>query len=117
MGTVDDYLAGLDEADAAAIGHVYAIARELAPDAEQGLGYGMPALTWRGKPLVSVMRAKKHIGLYPFSGTVVATVAADLAGLPGVTSEKGTIRFQPSDPLPDGVLRDLLSARLAQIAG
>ena len=45
MGTIDDYLAGLDPQDAAVIAHVYAVAREEVPEAEQGLGYGMPALT------------------------------------------------------------------------
>ena len=58
MGTVDDYLADLDPADAAVISHVYAVARQAVPDAEQGIGYGMPALTYRGKALLSVMRAK-----------------------------------------------------------
>lgn len=50
MGTIDDYLAGLDPADAAIIAHTYDIAREVAPDAEQGLGYGMPALVYPASP-------------------------------------------------------------------
>ena len=76
MGTVDDLLAGLDPADRAPVAHLYAVAREVVPEAEQGLGYGMPALVYRGKPLISVMRAKKHIGVYPFSPDAVSAVAA-----------------------------------------
>ena len=112
MGTVDEYLEGLDPADRIAVDHVYAIAREVVPDAEQGKGYGMPALTYRGKPLLSVMRTKKHIGIYPFSQEAVAAAAPMLDGF---DLEKGTIRFQPSAPPPDDAIRALVTARRDQI--
>ena len=117
MGTVDDYLAELDPADRAAIDRVYALAREVVPDAEQGKGYGMPALVYRGKPLISVMRAKKHIGVYPFSPDAVTAVAADVEAVAGYGLDKGTIRFQPEHPLPDDVVRALVRARAEQIDG
>jgi uncharacterized protein YdhG (YjbR/CyaY superfamily) len=117
MGTVDDLLAELDPADRPSIERIYAIAREVAPDAEQGLGYGMPALVYRGKPLVSVMRAKKHIGVYPFSPAAVTAVTGALTGHPGIGLDKGTIRYQPEDPLPDEVVRALVTARKEQIEG
>lgn len=115
MGTVDDYLAGLEPADRELIGHVFEIAREEAPSAEQGLGYGMPALVYRGASLLSVMRTKKHIGVYPFSPAAVAAVSVTLADHPGIGLDKGTIRFQPEHPLPDTAVRDLVRARLDQI--
>lgn len=115
MGTVDDLLAGLDPADRPSIERVYEIAREVVPEAEQGLGYGMPALVYRGKPLISVMRAKKHIGVYPFSPDAVSAVAGMLASHPGIGLDKGTIRFQPDHPMPDDVVRALVMARRDQI--
>jgi len=114
MGTVDDYLAELDPVDRDVIAHVYEVAREVVPEAEQGLGYGMPALVYRGKSLLSVMRAKRHIGVYPFSPAAVAAVADDL---PESDVAKGTIRFQPERPLPDDVVRALVASRKAQIEG
>jgi len=114
MGTVDDYLTDLDPPDRSVIGHVYELARELVPEAEQGKGYGMPALVYRGKPLISVMRAKKHIGVYPFSPAAVSAVAEQL---PASDVAKGTIRFQPDQPLPDDVVRTLVASRKAQIDG
>src|SRR4051812_8424622 len=78
MGSVDDYLTELVQSDQDAIAHVYDLARDLVPEAEQGRGYGMPALVYRGKPLISVMRAKKHIGVYPFSPAAVSSVADEL---------------------------------------
>lgn len=117
MGTVDDLLAQLDPADRPSIERIYTIAREVGPDAEQGLGYGMPALVYRGKPLVSVMRAKKHIGVYPFSPEAVSTVADALSGHTGIGLDKGTIRYQRDHPLPDDVVRALVTARKDQIEG
>ncbi len=117
MGTVDDYLDELEPGDRAAIDRVYALARAEVPEAEQGKGYGMPALVYRGKPLISVMRAKKHIGIYPFSPDAVAAVAADVEAVPETGLDKGTIRFQPEHPLPDAVVLALVRARREQIEG
>jgi len=114
MGTIDDYLADLDPSSRDAIQRVYAVAKTVAPDAEQGKGYGMPALVYRGKSLIAVMRAKTHIGLYPFSPDVVAAVAPDLAGY---SLDKGTIRFQPDEPLPEDVVVRIVELRKAQIDG
>lgn len=117
MGTVDEYLSGLEPADRDAVGRVYAIARTVVPDAEQGAGYGMPALVHRGKPLLSVMRAAEHIGVYPFSPDAVAAVAADVRAVPETGLAKGTIRFQPGHPLPDDVVVALVGFRRNQIEG
>lgn len=112
MGTIDDYLDGLDPADRAVIAHVYDIARDEAGETTQGMSYGMPALLYRGKALISVMRTRKHIGVYPFSGRVPGAVG-DL--LDGYDHDKGTIRFQPEHPLPDETVRAIVAARRGEI--
>lgn len=114
MGTVDDYLAGLDEAARPTVEQIYRVARETAPEAEQGLGYGMPALVYRGKPLLSVMRAKAHVGIYPFSPEAITAVAGMLDG---IDHAKGTIRAPLDTPLPDELVRALVTARRDQIDG
>ena len=112
MGTIDDYLAGLDPADAAVIGHVYDVAREKVPEAEQGMSYGMPTLMYRGKGLLAVMRTRKHIGLYPNSGRVLAKFAEQLADF---DVDKGTLRFQPGKPPADELIELIVAARRAEI--
>jgi uncharacterized protein YdhG (YjbR/CyaY superfamily) len=112
MGTIDDYLAQLDPTDAAVIGHVYDVARETVPEAEQGTSYGMPTLMYRGKGLLAVMRTRKHIGLYPNSGRVLPAFADQLAGF---DVDKGTLRFQPDSPPTDGLVKRIVAARRAEI--
>lgn len=116
-GAVTAYLAGLDPADADVIGQVYAVARDVVPDAGEGLSYGMPALTYRGKPLIAAVRAARHVGVYPFSGDLVAGVAEQVAAVPGASTSKGTVRFAPGSPLPEAIVRALVAARRDQIDG
>lgn len=112
MGTVDDYLAELDSDDRGAIERVYDIARQLVPDVEQGKGYGMPALVYKGKSLIAVMRNEKHLGLYPFSPEAIAAAVSELEGF---DRDKGAVRFQVDQPLPSAAIRTLVMTRKAQI--
>ena len=98
--------------DEAVVEHVRAVARATVPEAVDGLGYGMPALRYRDKPLLSVMAAKHHIGLYPFSGAVVTAVAGELDGF---SFAKGTIRFSAEKPLPDDLVRRIVLLRRDEI--
>lgn len=112
MGEVDEYVAGLDEPARSAIAAVYRVARATVPDAVEGRGYGMPALRYRDTALLSVMQAKAHLGLYPFSPAVIAALADELAGF---GTAKGTIRFTPQHPLPDDLVERLVSLRRDEI--
>jgi uncharacterized protein YdhG (YjbR/CyaY superfamily) len=92
--------------------HVRALAREAVPEAVDGTGYGMPALRYRDRPLLSVMPARHHIGLYPFSPAVVDAVAGELGGY---SFAKGTIRFSANHPLPDELVRRIVLLRRDEI--
>ena len=93
---------------------IYARALELVPDAAQGKGYGMPALRYRGKPLLSVMATKSHLSLFPFSASVVAQVAPELEGY---ALSKGTIRFSVDRQVPAAVVTRIVELRRAEIEG
>ena len=114
MGTVDDYLAGLDETSRAAFERVRDIALQVVPDAEQGTSYGVAALMVRGKPLLGFHAAAKHLALYPFSGAAVDAVRDRLAGF---SLARGTVRFTADTPLPEQAVRDLVQARRDQVPG
>ncbi|QJW35104.1 iron chaperone [Cellulosimicrobium protaetiae] len=112
MGTVADYLAGVDEPDRTTLAHVVDVARDVVPDATEGTSYGMPALLYRGKALLSAMASAQHLAVYPFSPAAVTAVEPRLDGF---SHAKGTVRFSTEHPLPDDVVRDLVATRVAQI--
>jgi uncharacterized protein YdhG (YjbR/CyaY superfamily) len=112
VGVVDDSLADLPEPDRGCLQHVVRIARAVAPDATEGMSYGMPALKLDGKPLVGVVAAAKHLSIFPFSPAVVEAVAHRLEGF---SLSKGTIRFTAAHPLPDDVVKEIVRLRTAEI--
>jgi uncharacterized protein YdhG (YjbR/CyaY superfamily) len=115
MGTVTDYLDGIDDAARRAeLRRLVDTARRIVPDAEEGMGYGMPALRYRGKPLLAVVSAAKHLSLFPFSGSIVEALADDLDGY---SVSKGTIRFDVDRPLPDSVVEKVVRMRVDEIEG
>jgi uncharacterized protein YdhG (YjbR/CyaY superfamily) len=87
---------------------------ELVPDAVEGRSYGMPALLYRGKGLISTMQTRTHLAIYPYSGDVVARVTDRLAGY---SVSKGAIRFSLEHPIPPDVLDDVIEFRASELEG
>ena len=114
MGPLTAYLEGLDAERRSALQRVVDVARRVAPEAEEGMSYGMPALRLMGRPLVGVTAARAHLSLFPFSPAVVEAVSDDLEGY---ALSKGTIRFTPDHPLPDRVVERVVALRRAEIEG
>jgi len=114
VGTIGDYLVGLEPDQRAALQHVVDVARRVAPDADEGTSYGMPALRLAGRPLLGITAAAKHLSVFPFSPAVVESVAPDLAGH---SLSKGTIRFSVDQPIPDEVIERVVTLRRAELEG
>ncbi|WP_019147048.1 iron chaperone [Timonella senegalensis] len=112
MAEFTDYIAGLGEPEKSAVERIHQRALSRLEGVGEGLGYGMPALTYRGKTLLSVQVAKSHIAYYPFSGAVVEALEGDLANF---DHSKGTIRFSVDHPLPDDLVDRLIDLRRAEI--
>ena len=110
MGTVDDYLAELDPADRAVDrAHLRRSRARSCRMPSRARATGCRRSCYRGKPLISVMRAKKHIGVYPFSPDAVSAVADALEGSRRRASTRGRSASSRSDPLPDDVVRALVA--------
>ena len=109
---MDDYLGELPEAQKAALQRVRTIVGGLAPDAEEGTSYGVPAFIYSGRPLLGFGATKKHLSIFPFSPAAIEAVRDRLEGF---DVAKGTIRFSPDNPVPDDVLADVVRARMQEI--
>lgn len=114
MAEVEEFLSGLGAPAREVFEHISRLAHEVAPEAEEGTGYGLPALRYRGKPLIGFKVAKNHLSVVPFSSEAVEAVRGSLDGY---DVSKGTIRFSAENPPPDVVLRELLTLRKQEIDG
>ena len=53
---------------------------EIVPKAEEVVSYGMPAFKVDGKIVAGLLANKKHVGYYPFSGSIFPSTLK--AGIP-----------------------------------
>ncbi len=83
--------------------------KAVAPGAVETISYGLPAFKYQGRPLVYFGAAKNHCALYGISPD------AHQDELAAYDTSKGTIRFPAGEPLPEALLKTLLSARIAEI--
>lgn len=114
MGTVDDLIAGLDEPRGSALRHVLDLAMTAAPEAVQGMSYGVPALRQGGRPLLGFNAWDTHLAIYPFSPAAIEPVRESLEGFSVST---GTVRFTVEHPLPDDAVTGIVRARRAELDG
>src|SRR5688572_1726822 len=109
---MDDYLGDLEPAQKAALERVRAAVGRIAPDADEGRSYGVPAFIYAGRPLLGFAAAKNHLSIFPFSPAAIEAVREQLDGF---DLAKGTIRFTPDRPVSDDVLADLVRVRKQEI--
>ena len=107
-----DFLAAFPAEQRNALLALRAEIRKAAPDAEEYMGYGIPAFRQDGA-LVSFGAAKAHCAFYVQSPATMETFAAELKGM---DTSKGTIRFKPDAPLPAELVHRIVKARLAENA-
>jgi uncharacterized protein YdhG (YjbR/CyaY superfamily) len=112
MGEVTDYIAGLDEPARSVLERYRARALAVAPEAVEGTSYGMAALRYRGRPLISVVSTKQGYSVFPFSPAVVERVIAEFDEF---ESTKGGIKFTDKRDLPDKAFDTLVARRRDEI--
>ena len=106
---IDGYLSTVPDDARATLEEVRRTIKTIAPGAVESISYGMPAFKYRGRPLVYFAAAKNHCALYGIG------VAAHEPELAAYDTSKGTIRFPPGEPLPEALVKTLISARIAEI--
>jgi uncharacterized protein YdhG (YjbR/CyaY superfamily) len=110
--SIDAYLAKVSPERRGALQTLRKTILSILPDAEECISYSMPAFRHRGHVVAGFLATSMGCSYFPFSGTTLATVAADLKGY-GRT--KSALHFDPAKPLPAALVRKLLRARVAEI--
>jgi uncharacterized protein YdhG (YjbR/CyaY superfamily) len=109
FSTVDEYIAQFPESTQDLLKQMREWIKETAPDAEEYIGYGMPAYKWRGA-LVYFAGYKKHIGFYPTGSGITAFEHK----LTFYKSSKGAIQFPLTQPLPEALIKEIVKYRVQQ---
>jgi uncharacterized protein YdhG (YjbR/CyaY superfamily) len=112
VGEVTDYVASLDEPARSVLEGYRVRAVSVEPRADEGTSYGMAALRYRGRPLISVVSTRQGYSVFPFSPAVVESVMAQYGGF---AYTKGGIRFTHEHQLPDEVFDALVARRRDEI--
>jgi len=84
---------------------------EVIPDAEEVVSYGMPAFKLDGRVLAGLLANKKHVGYYPFSGSILHLFPEELAKF---STTKSAIHVPVDKPLAKGLIKKLIRARIQQ---
>jgi uncharacterized protein YdhG (YjbR/CyaY superfamily) len=106
---VDDYIAHQPELVRPYLEKMREIIRKAAPEAEEGLSYGMPAYKQHGI-LVYFAGFKNHYSLFALPKTNLQFKDQ----LKGFKTSKGTIQFPFGEPVPVKLVTGIVKLRVAE---
>ncbi|MSY15226.1 MAG: DUF1801 domain-containing protein [Actinobacteria bacterium] len=84
---------------------------EIVPDAVEVISYAMPAFKVDGVIVAGLLANKKHVGYYPFSGSILKLFPEELANFSKTMS---AIHVPIDKPLTKTLMKKLIKARLTQ---
>jgi uncharacterized protein YdhG (YjbR/CyaY superfamily) len=109
-GTIDEYLARLSGEKRAALARLRTIIKSAAPRAEECISYHIPTFKQNGM-LVGFGASANHCTFFLMSTSIMTTFSKELKRY---QTGKGSIRFQPDDPIPATLVKRLVKARIAE---
>jgi len=112
MERVTEYLAGLPAAQRAALEDLRRLVMAASPEAVEVFGYGMPGFKYRGRPLMYFGAWKEFCSIY---GMGYAPINRHRAELAAFELRKGTIHFQPGEPVPATLVATMIHERMVDI--
>ena len=83
---------------------------QIIPEAQEVVSYAMPAFRVDGEVVAGLLANKKHVGYYPFSGSILKLFPEELAKF---TTTKSAIHVPVDKTLTKTLLAKLIKARIA----
>lgn len=109
VATTEAYIKSLPSSIKEGFIELHKIIISAAPEAEQGIGYGMPCLKLKGVLLYYASHTH-HYSLYPSPSAIEAFKDQ----LVKYTISKGTIQFEHAKPLPKKLITSIVKFRLKE---
>jgi uncharacterized protein YdhG (YjbR/CyaY superfamily) len=110
--TVDAYIASFDDERSEMLERVRSTIREVLPNAEEKVRYGMPAVMLGGRYAIHFAAWKKHLGLYPVP-VLDSEFEREIAPF---RAAKDSVNFSYSQPIPYPLIKRVTAAIVAQRA-
>jgi uncharacterized protein YdhG (YjbR/CyaY superfamily) len=108
--SVDEYLARVPEPARSTLGKVRAAIRSAAPGATEIISYQIPAFR-TSQVLVWFAAFADHCSFFP----TAAVIEQFKDELNGYRLSKGTVQFPTDKPLPGGLIKKMVKARVAVV--
>lgn len=112
MSVIDDYLKKIEPAKRRQLEHIREIAKEVVPDSEDVISYGMPTLQHKGKSFLGFDAHKNHIGIYPYGGEEIEVFKDKLKDF---ELSSGAIRVPYDKSIPENLLKEIIKHRIKRI--
>lgn len=109
---IDRYLAGVEEPKRSTLEGLRRTILDVAPDAEEGISYGLPAFRLHGKVIAGFAAFKDHLSYLPHSGSVFPELRSEIESY---VVTKGSLHFPIDVPLPQSLVEQLMSVRISQV--
>jgi uncharacterized protein YdhG (YjbR/CyaY superfamily) len=106
MNSVDKYILAFPKNVQEILINIRKIIKKAAPDAEETIGYGMPAFKLNGY-LVFFAAYKNHIGFYP----TPSGISAFKKDISRFKYAKGSVQFPFDKPIPFDLIRKIVKYR------
>lgn len=101
---IDEYMAGFPNEVREILEKIRMTIREVAPDADETIKYGIPTFTLKGN-LVHFAAYKKHIGFYP-TPSGIEEFKIELSAYEGA---KGSVKFPIDKTIPYELIRKIVA--------
>ncbi len=108
--TIDEYIATFPKHVQSILQELRQVIKEVAPEAEEGISYQMPAFKLNGY-LVYFAAWKNHIGFYGATNSAIELFKDELSGY---EISKGTIKFPLDKPIPFDLVRKIVKYRVKE---
>ncbi len=106
--SVDEYLSAFPKKTQGILEKIRSLIKKKAPEAVEGMSYGMPAYKMHGKPLVYFAGYDKHIGFYA-TPTGHRAFSEELSKY---KQGKGSVQFPLDKPIPFDLIARIVEFRV-----